>query len=274
MRHYYCGIIFFCSSLLWPQTDLKISKTMIGTFNFTQTAHDNWTQGGEDLLTWFLDMKSDYRKESGKDIFQISGHANYGKTRIADSQPRKSMDELKLDFFYTRKLGWTVDPYFSAQLLTQLAAGYQYTDTARVQVSAFLNPGYFIQTLGIGYSVEGRLAARIGASMKETVAKRFPVPVMDSPGVTESFRGEMGIQAELDWKHQIGKQSRITSELDLFSGLDRIINIDVIWDNNFSTQIAKYFQTSFQYKIIYDRDFSLKRQVKSVLSFGIQYSFL
>lgn len=100
------------------------------------------------------------------------------------------------------------------------------------------------------------------------------MPVAGSLGGAETFRREMGFQGELDLKKHMGDNGLFTSELDLFSNLEGADQIDVIEDNNISTQISKYFQAAFQYKIVYDHDVSVKRQVKSVLSFGLQYIFL
>lgn len=274
MHNQWSKILILSTSLLWSQSEPVMTKSLLGTLHFTQTAHDNWTPGGEDVLTWFLDVKSKFSRETEGSVFKAEGHANYGKTRIAAAAARKSLDELRLDTFYARKLDWAVNPYFSAQLSTQMAAGYTFTDSSRKQVSAFLNPGYFIQTLGLGISHGEDWAVRMGASVKETISRRFPLPVMGEPGVTESFRRELGVQAEGDWKKQIGDESLLTSELDLFSSFKGIERIDVSWDNNITTRFAKYFQTSFQYKIVYDWDLSRRRQVKSVLSFGVQYTII
>jgi hypothetical protein len=50
--------------------------------------------------------------------------------------------------------------------------------------------------------------------------------------------------------------------------------IDVRWDNLFSAEIAKYLAVSFNFQIFYDRDISIKRQLKQTLSVGFKYSLL
>ncbi|NQV37421.1 MAG: DUF3078 domain-containing protein [Candidatus Marinimicrobia bacterium] len=269
--------VFACIllSLAIAQNNNTVTKSMIGSFNFTQSSHDNWVQGGEDVLSWFLDIKGDYKKESERSIFQGSGHANYGKTKISDTDARKSMDELKLDLLYTMKMGWTVNPYISAQLLSQLAPGYAYTDTNKTQISAFMDPGYLIQTMGIGYSIDDKFAARFGASVKESVSDQYPIPNAENPDATpDKIRTEFGFQSEFDIKKQFGEKTAFTSEIDIFSNLEGFDLIDVIWDTNLNTKISEYLQFGFQYKIVYDRDVSPKRQIKSVLSLGLNYTFL
>ena len=262
-------------NLICGQDETTVTKAMIGSFNFTQSTHDNWAQGGEDILSWFMDIKGNLKRETATAVFQASGHANYGKTNISDAAARKSMDELKLDLLYTMKMGWAVNPYASAQLLTQLASGYAYTDIGKNQVSAFMDPGYLIQTIGVGYSIEDKYAIRCGTSLKETVSDQYPVSVAGDPdGTPEKIRAEFGFQGEIDIKKQIGNKTVLTSEIDMFSNLEGFDLIDVIWDTNLNTSISKYIQFGFQYKIIYDRDVSPKRQVKSILSMGINYTFL
>ncbi len=263
------SLFLFSQIFLFGQAEPVVSKSMIGSINYNQTAHDNWAQGGEDVLSWFFDVKGDYKKEADAYVLQGSGHANYGRTKISDADARKSSDELKLDLLYTRKLGWTVDPYVSAQLLTQIAPGYVLTDSGDVQVSAFMDPGYMNQTLGIGYSVGEGLALRAGASLKETVSDNYP----NSPD-DEKMKTEFGFMGEVDFKKQLGEKSVITSEIDLFSNLDGLEAIDVIWDTNINSKVSEYIQFGFQYKVFYDQDVSVKRQIKSVISLGLSYTIL
>jgi len=247
----------------------KDAFDMNASLNFTQSNHDNWAQGGENVLSWFVDVKAAYKQETDQNIIQGNGHVNYGKTKLDSAPERKSTDELKLDGLYTRKLGWAVNPYASMQLLTQLAPGYVYSDTGKIQISSFMDPGYLIQTVGMGYASGEWIAVRSGLSLKETVTDQYPIgDGMDKISI------EYGIQAECDVKKKMGDKAVFTSEMDLFSNLESLDQIDVIWDTNMTTHVSEFLQFGFQYKVVYDKDVSAKRQVKSVLSIGINYTFL
>jgi hypothetical protein len=50
--------------------------------------------------------------------------------------------------------------------------------------------------------------------------------------------------------------------------------IDVRWDNLFAAEIAKHLAVGFNFQIFYDRDISIKRQLKQILSVGFTYSLL
>jgi len=163
-----------------------------------------------------------------------------------------------------------VNPYIAVTGLTQFTDGYAYTDARKVKISSFLDPGYFIQSIGVGYKPNKIIRTRFGAALKETVTDKFS----ETFGQGETMRVEFGAESVTDAKVQISKTIIYTSKLELFSDFKSLDEIDANWDNLFSSKISDLITVSFNFKLMYDRDISVKRQLKQTLAVGLSYSLL
>ncbi len=245
-------------------------KEMVGTLNFTQNQFDNWRAGGEDSWSWQLDINGKFVNNQEKYNWSNSGKISYGKTKLGDAASRKSADEIKLESVYTRKIGFYVDPYAAVSGHTQFTEGYTYTDTLKIPISNFMDPGYFTQSVGIGFSPNDKFKTRLGAAVKETFTKEFEARY----GEGEELRVEYGAESVTDVKLQLSDLIVYTSKLELFSNLESFDEIDVNWDNLFAAKVSRYIVVSLNITLYYDKDVHPKRQLKEVLAVGLSYSFL
>ena len=149
---------------------------VVGSFNLIQISFDNWDQGGENSLAWQFNLNSKFENEQKRYNLSNTSKLSYGKTKLGDTEARKSVDEMKLESVLTYKLGAYVNPYLALTAKTQFTAGYTYIDTSRTKTSDFLDPGYFTQSIGFGYAPFEELKTRLGFTLKETITKNFPVP--------------------------------------------------------------------------------------------------
>ena len=154
--------------------------------------------------------------------------------------------------------------------MTQFTDGYAYTDSSKVVVSSFLDPGYFTQSVGLGYKPNDIIGTRLGAALKETVTDKFSDAYADG----ESMRTEFGAESVTDIKWQAVENILYTSKLEVFSNLKGIDEIDVNWDNMLSSKITDIITVSFNFKLFYDKDVHFKRQLKQTLAVGLSYSLL
>ena len=284
IRHFYVCIVlcFFLTGNLSAQTDTsKVKfgwkKSVVGNLNFTQNQFDNWTGGGEDSWAWQTNVDAKFNLNQERYKWTTSGKLTYGKTKLGDASARKSADEIRLESVYAWKLALPVAPYAAATAMTQLTPGYQYLgDTAQVEISNFLDPGYFTQSIGLDYNPTDQFSTRLGAALKETVTDQHPIPYADDPETSEieEIKVELGVTSVTDMSIQLNDIILFTSRLDLFSDLEAFNRIDVDWDNTFSAGIAKYLNVNFNFRLYYDRDLSQKRQIKQTLSVGLTYSLL
>lgn len=253
----------------------------IGNLNFTQSAFDNWTAGGEDNWVWQLDLNGKFINDQAKTNWANTGKVSYGRTKIGDTEQRKAADEISLESVFTYKMSLYVNPYVAVSGLTQLTEGFNYgvDPLAENPISKFLNPGYFTESFGIGYQPMEEFKTRLGVAFKQTVTSDTAFSVIygvvdEDTNEPKKLRNEVGMESVSDYERNITETIKYVFKLKAFTAFDGADNIDVDWDNIFAAQIAKYLAVSFNYKIFYDSDVSYKRQVKSVLAVGLTYNFL
>ncbi len=267
---------------LWAQEAKKEapkygwSKELVGSLNLTQTQFDNWAQGGENSLSWQLNINGKFVNDQEKTNWSNSGKISFGMVKVGDGESKKSVDEIKLESVFTYKMNLYVNPYLAATAETQFAKGYNYTDTGKMAISNFMDPAYFTQSAGLGFSPNEQIKTRLGAALKETITDKYPVPYADDPETSEieKTKVEFGAESVTDFSRKLAENILLTSKLELFSNLKSFDQIDVKWDTILSAKVAKYVDVTFNVKLFYDKDISKKRQLKQMLALGLTYSFL
>ncbi|NOZ63302.1 MAG: DUF3078 domain-containing protein [Calditrichaeota bacterium] len=252
-------------------------KSMVAGLNLTQTSFDNWTQGGENSFAWQANLNFKFVDDQEKWNWSNTGKFNYGSTKIGDEEMKKSIDEIKLETVYTYKIGKLLNPFAAATGETQFAPGYNYGNNTKAQISAFMDPGYFRESAGIGYKPNETIQTRLGGAMKQTVTRNYPSPYADDPSTIdtiEKIKNEIGLESVTDLNLKVSENSLLTSKLELFSTLTTAKEVDVNWDTIFTTKISKYFSVNFNFKLFYDRDISVKRQIKQAIALGFTYNLL
>ncbi len=252
-------------------------KEMVGALNITQTTFDNWAQGGENSFAWQTSLYFKFTNDQERSNWTNSGKFGFGSTKAGDQETQKSIDEIKLESVYTYKLGWLADPFVAATGETQFAPGYVYDTDPKTQISAFMDPGYFRESIGLAYQSNKIVKTRIGFSMKQTLTSVYPVPYADDPETDdkiEKTKNEIGAESvtDVDWK--ITENTKLTSKLELFTAFKAFNETDVNLDNLLTVKISKYINVNFNFKLFYDRDISKRRQIKQAVALGITYSFL
>jgi hypothetical protein len=251
-------------------------REMIGGFNLTQSSFDNWVQGGDNQLTWQVYLNFKFVDDQAKTNWANSGKLSYGNSKVGKEAAKKSIDDIKLESVYTYKLGVLINPYVAATGETQFAPGYNYSFQLKKEISAFMDPGFFQESVGIGIKPNEIVQTRLGVALKQTITSNHPDPYADNPKTAkiEKFKNEVGAESVTNVNWKVSQNSLFTSSLSLFSDLKAFNTIDVNWDNLLATKISKYFVFNFNFDLFYDRDFSKSRQLKEVIALGVTYSFL
>ena len=259
------------------QPEYGWKKEIVATLNLTQASFDNWEQGGESSLAWQTSLDMNFDLQEGKHNWANSVEFELGFAKIAGEEARKSADDIKMESVYTRKLGRLLNPFVAVTAQTQFVAGFEFDDNDnKMKISKFLDPGYFTQSLGLGYSPGENVKTRLGATLKETITSKFAKTFTDDPDTPEleKSRVEGGISSVTDFKQSFEENVLFKSRLDLFSDLDTFDRIDVLWENNLTLKVTKYFNVDLNVDLFYDKDISDRRQLKQVLSVGFTYTFL
>jgi hypothetical protein len=252
-------------------------KEMVGAVNLTQTNFSNWTQGGENSFAWQLNLNFRFENDRKKTNWANSGKFTYGATKIGDQDFRKSIDEIKLESVLTYKLNTHVNPFFAATGETQFAPGYDYDLEPKTQISAFMDPGYFRESIGIGFAPNKIIKTRLGFALKQTFTSDFPIPYADNPETTdkvEKFKNEAGLESVTDVNWKVTKKTLFISKLELFYDFRALNKTDVRWDNVLTVELTKYLNMNFNFKLFYDRDISRRRQIMQSVALGLVYNFI
>jgi hypothetical protein len=249
---------------------------VIGSFTLTQAQFDNWSQGGENTLAWQLSGTGSFVNNTPKFTWTNSGKLIYGQAKIGDADARKSADEIRFESLYEHNLHLPVYPYVSAQLITQMTKGYQYTEELKIPVSNFMDPGYITFGAGFGYTPVEYLKTRLGAASKITVSKEYAVGITDDPATetVEKTNVEFGMQSVTELSKPLAENILLSSKLELFSNLNRIDEVDVRWDTLLAMKVSRYIDVSLNMELFYDKNISTKRQLKQLLALGLSYTFL
>lgn len=252
-------------------------KEMVGAINLTQTSFANWTQGGENSFAWQFNLNFRFEDERKKTNWANSGKLTYGATKLGEQDFRKSIDEIKLESVFTYKLNTHVNPFFAVTGETQFGPGYDYDVEPKTQISAFMDPGYFRESVGIGFAPNKIVKTRLGFGLKQTFTRDFPVPYADNPETTdkvEKFKNEAGLESVTDVNWKVTKKTLFISKLELFYDFKALNRTDVRWDNILTVELTKYLNVNFNFKLFYDRDISTRRQIMQSIALGLVYNFI
>ncbi|MGK7370978.1 MAG: hypothetical protein ACNS64_12255, partial [Candidatus Halalkalibacterium sp. M3_1C_030] len=156
--------------------------------------------------------------------------------------------------------------------------GFDYNvpdDQEPILISKFFAPAYFTQIAGIAFTPVEYFTAEAGLALKETIVSDVALSERYGLDPGEKFRFEPGYSTALNFEKTIVSNVKLISVVETFTNLQRNVrSTDVVFSNEVIGKINNYLNTSFQFVMIYDDDFSTKAQIKQVLSVGLSFSLL
>jgi len=249
--------------------------TAAAGLNISQLALSNWTQGGENSLTWTLTGTGSLKYKSIEWTFNNNLKVAYGRTKLGGSDFKTNDNELYLESVISKNINFAVDPYFSNTVRTSVSTGYSYDTDPPTEIASFFDPGYLSQSIGLTYQKEKGFDTRLGVGVQETFT-RNNVQFSDDPETAEveKFKAETGIESVTNAQYIIAENLLLKSNLRLFSRFKSLDVWDVRWDNAIVAKINDFLNASLSYLLIYQKDQSLKTQIKEGLQLGIVYTIL
>jgi len=181
---------------------------------------------------------------------------------------------VKFESVVSYRAGIYLDPYISFSASSQLTRSYSYSDETKQPISDLLDPLYLTEAFGLGYSTGKIFKTRLGLSLKQTFTDDFPQPFSDDPETPEvaKRKSEIGMESVSQFEFDLSENLRLSSELELFSNMKSISEVDVKWTNLLSARVAKYVDVTLSVDVLYDKDISVKRQIRQSLAIGLTYS--
>ena len=267
-------ILFIKLNAQVDSTDRMWTYSLATGVNISQIALSNWSQGGDNAISW---------------VFTVGGNANYkylpwnfinslkiayGRTKLGSNDYRTNDNELYLETVLSYSIGWVVDPFISNSIRTSVSTGYDYKAIPTVSIADFFDPGYVTQSIGFTYNKSKIITTRLGFAFQEIFTNRYRnfSDDLKTNDKIEAFRFDTGIESVTNADFTIDDNVLLTSMLRLFSAFRELDVWDVRWDNTLTAKISKYFAVNFNILTVYEKRQSPKTQLKEGLQLGITYS--
>lgn len=274
---FFFGILCFSSRIFAGGDTLSTTTiTSIVGVNLNQITLSNWTQGGDNSISWSFFNNSTLTYT--KDVWSIKNNLKlaYGRTKQGDADSKINDNEFFLESVVSYSAGWKLNPFLSNTIRTVLDEGFDYKATPFKKIAAFFDPGYITQSMGFEYSAGPVFSTRMGLGLQETFTSKFNWYSDDPDTKTEveKFKFDTGVESVSETSFPLAENMGFSSKLRLFSRFKSIDVWDVRWDNTLTAKINKYFNVNLNYLLIYQKDQSVKTQTKQTFLLGFTYNLL
>lgn len=270
----------FVSNLKAQDITIVISDTLEGwahewvvSANGSQAAYSNWSQGGVNTISGTASTlyKSKYRKD--RFAYGFGTNLKYGKAKINSEEVRKTDDLILIKNKFTYRFdnsAWS--GLGSLTLNTQFDKGYDYDPDPKVLQSKFFAPGYLKELLGVSYQPVDYFIAEGGLGMKQTIVRDKDLSPLYGLDADETFRFEAGVSLNAGIEIPIMENFTYTGSTEMFYNPEHDLSYtDIVFSNELVGKINNVINTSLQFILQYDKDYSTEIQVKQVLSLGVAF---
>lgn len=260
-------------------------KSAIVGLSVTQAAYSNWKAGGDGSFAgkggFDVLLEHDSEALHTANLLQVA----YGRSWSDELGWRKIDDLIRYNLASAYKTSSTVKPSLSVDFRTQITDGFDY-DLAddRVRISAFMSPGYLIETAGITVDPAEELTALLGIAAKQTFVLEeslrnpenlsFPETNGYGNAPDESVRNEVGLNLNAVASGPIAMNVLGRSELSVFAAFDQLDEPDVRWNTLLQLKINDWLNTTVEAEVFYDRDQSTDVQWRQLLSVGVAFNLI
>jgi hypothetical protein len=263
--------------------------------NLAQTSLTNWAAGGQNsfAINGMLSTYANYKR--GKTVWVNSLDMGYGLLKQGGSGYRKTDD--KFDFL--SKYGYEAfkNFYYAAlfNFKTQMAPGYNYTDSGRIRISDLFAPAYLLAAIGLDYKPSDHFSAFVAPlTGKITFVNNKQLSDAGAFGVTpgkksfSEFGGYLrAIYTKNDFKIDFLKNVTFTTKIDLFSNyIKNPQNVVVNWETLIAFKVNKFISANINTQLVYDdkikvpvprngvtKSIGSLVQFKEILGVGFAYTF-
>jgi hypothetical protein len=243
--------------------------------NISQISFRNWSQGGENSLTWTAILNTGIKYSANGWEFKDSLKVAYGRTKLGGQDFRTNNNELSFETILSKHIGWAVDPYLSNSIRTSLTTGYSYSSDSSVAIADFFDPGYITQSLGFTYGKTEIFKSRLGLAVQETFTDKYRQYTSDTTlPDRKAFKCQTGFESVTNGEVSLVENIKLQSSLRLFTTFESLDVWDVRWENVLTGKINSFLNMNFSYLLIYQKDQSLRTQMKEGLNVGFVYNIL
>jgi len=272
-------IFFFIIEKGQAQTDtVKYGWThsLVSGLNLTQVSFINWQQGGDNSLAFAFGIIGSSINDQRTTNWATNYKFAYGEAELSDKGVRKTDDYIDIQTVFTYKLEQYINPYGSISFKSQFGPGYKYNNDSantRTAVSAFMDPGYLVEAVGLGFQPIKQLKTRVGLALKETFTNQYNI-YSDDPATpaVEKTKVEGGVEWVTEAEIQLDDNILYKSKLEVFAPFKTFTVMTARWDNSIVAKVSKYINVNFGFLAIQDPVVTLRTQIKEGLALGLTYS--
>jgi len=274
----FCVILFFISSSFAQQDSVILYKWIpkaVAGLNISQLALSDWSQGGDNALTWTIVGTGGVKYATEVWGFTNDLKVAYGRTKLGSDDFKTNDNELYLESVLSRSVGWDISPYFSNTLRTALTAGYNYSVGPKVEIANFFDPGYLTQGLGFTYNKVVGFETRLGFALQEIITNKFAQYSDDAttPEI-EKIKLETGLEFVSTAEYTVMENVLLKTKLRLFSQFKSLDVWDVRWDNTIAAKVNDYLNVNLTFLLVYEEAQIQRTQIKEGLQLGLNYTIL
>ncbi len=253
------------------------AHNVVAGLTLTQVAFQDWTQGGENALSYTVSLDGKSQRKGESTTWTNSYKLAFGQTRLGIQGLRKTDDKIDLESVLSFSLGNSINPYASATLKSQFATGYKYDSKAgtKTAVSQFFDPAYLTQSVGFGYQPAPEIKTRLGAGLREVITSVYnsyadnpKTPGIEKTSVDGGFESVTNAELKLD------DNLLFTAKLELFAAFKKLDQVIVRSDNSITAKVNKYISVILNVQFINDQNVTTRTQVKETLGLGLTYTVL
>jgi hypothetical protein len=259
-----------------PDTLKGWANEWVGSLNGSQAAYSNWSQGGVNTISGTASTL--YQAKFKKDKFGYGFGLNlkYGKSKINADEVRKTDDLILVKNKFTYNFDHSAwSGIGSLTFNTQFDKGYDYEVDPAVLQSQFMAPGYFKELLGVSYQPVDYFSAEGGLGMKQTIVSETDLSTLYGLEEGENFRFEAGVSLNTGIELEVLPNFIYTGNAELFYNPENDMSYtDVVFSNELVGKINNLINTSLQFVLQYDKDYSTEVQIKQVLSLGVSFRLI
>jgi hypothetical protein len=252
-------------------------NSLVTSLNLSQAHYSNWVSGGSDSLSWIAQL-------SGASVLCEPDYSWANNLKLAfgestiGSQEQKVADTIHVDTTYNQLLNKWVNPFVGVTWDTQFDTGYNYSvDNVvgdNVAVSQFQDPGYLVESLGVGSKIGDVFKVRIGAAARQTFAEGPYDTITKFTPDGQAVYDQYGMSGMLGLKLSVSQNMLFTSDLNLFSNLYSMDDVDATWDNELSAKVNSWLSANINCNALYNNIQSTAGQFYEGLSLTLSYTLI
>lgn len=248
---------------------------VVASLKYSRNTYDNWSEDGTNTSSWRVHYDAN-----------VIGHWNYfnwkntlnlawGKTYMKSLGTRKAIDKIFFESIVDYNVFDPFKPFLGVRFESQFAKGYKYYDDVAVpyreEQSAFMDPGYFTQFIGVGFVPNDRFSQRFAFANRMIFSDQYAMADDPDTKKIEKFKNEPGFESVTEYKVVILSMLTFKTRLWAFTNFKGIEEIDGKWENGLSITILPLLEFSVSVDLAYDKDVSEDHQYRDAINLGITW---